>query len=78
MDLRDFFIVVLDVETDKIKGINEISAVNGTTRLTLSNGFTPQTVLKELVKLAITIEEYQIAMPTLDEIFIQVVQGEKK
>jgi ABC-2 type transport system ATP-binding protein len=63
---------------DKIKGITEITVLNGYTRLTLSNGFTPQAVLKELVKLAITIEEYEIAMPKLDEIFIQVVQGEKK
>jgi len=26
----------------------------------------------------ITLEEYEIAMPKLDEIFIQVVQGEKE
>jgi ABC-2 type transport system ATP-binding protein len=63
---------------DKIKGITEITKVNGKTRLTLSNGFTPQAVLTELVRLAITIEGYEIAMPKLDEIFIQVVQGEKK
>ncbi len=62
---------------EKIKGIAEIEAVNGYTRLKLENGFTPQDALKQLVKLNITLEEYEIAMPKLDEIFIQVVQGKQ-
>ncbi len=62
---------------EKIKGIAEISAVNGYTHLKLDNGFTPQDALKQLVKLNITLEEYEIAMPKLDEIFIQVVQGKQ-
>ena len=62
---------------EKIKGISEKEAVNGFTRLKLANGFTPQDILKELVKMNITLEEYEIAMPDLDEIFIQSVQGEK-
>ena len=39
-------------------------------------GITPQDVLRELILRNITVEQFEIAMPTLDEIFIQVVKPE--
>jgi len=35
-----------------------------------------QEILKRLVELDIPLDHFEIAMPTLDEIFIRVVQGE--
>jgi ABC-2 type transport system ATP-binding protein len=46
---------------------------NHATRLTLSPETSPQQVLQELVTQGITIEGFEVAMPTLDEIFIHVV-----
>ena len=47
---------------------------NSATKLILAEGSTPQDVLSDLVAHDITIEKFEIALPTLDEIFIQVVK----
>ena len=48
-------------------------AGNGAVKLTLSDGITPQAVLWSLLSQGAAVEEFQVAVPTLDEIFIQVV-----
>jgi ABC-2 type transport system ATP-binding protein len=57
-----------------IPGVSEISAQNSHTLLHLSPGKSAQDILKVLVDLNIPLEQFEIAMPTLDEIFIKVVQ----
>ena len=47
---------------------------NSATKLILAEGSTPQDVLSDLVAHNIAIEKFEIALPTLDEIFIQVVK----
>ncbi|MES0360188.1 MAG: ATP-binding cassette domain-containing protein [Anaerolineales bacterium] len=47
---------------------------NSATKLILMEGSTPQDVLSTLVAHDIAIEKFEIALPTLDEIFIQVVK----
>ena len=47
---------------------------NGSHYLKLAPETSPQDVLKILVQQGIAIEQFEIAVPTLDEIFIQVVQ----
>ncbi|MFC1921885.1 ABC transporter ATP-binding protein [Chloroflexota bacterium] len=47
---------------------------NSATKLILMEGSTPQDVLSTLVANDIAIEKFEIALPTLDEIFIQVVK----
>jgi ABC-2 type transport system ATP-binding protein len=47
---------------------------NSATKLILTEGSTPQDVLSALVAHDIAIEKFEIALPTLDEIFIQVVK----
>jgi ABC-2 type transport system ATP-binding protein len=49
--------------------------LNGVTRLRLAHGAAPQDVLKSLVSQNVILEKFEIAVPTLDEIFIRVVQG---
>jgi ABC-2 type transport system ATP-binding protein len=59
-----------------LPGVSEIQANNHHSVLHLENGVTPQDILQTLVKQGIKIEQFEIAMPTLDEIFIQVVGSE--
>jgi ABC-2 type transport system ATP-binding protein len=57
-------------------GIERIEKQNSNSRLTLSSSTSAQDVLRLLVENNVTIEQFELAMPTLDEIFIRVVQGE--
>ena len=58
-----------------IAGTNGRQKMNGITKLMLSPGSSPQEVLRSLMSQNIQIEQFEIAIPTLDEIFIKVVQG---
>jgi ABC-2 type transport system ATP-binding protein len=49
---------------------------NGAVQLNLADGTTPQDILSQLVSQQATVEQFEIAAPTLDEIFIQAVGGE--
>lgn len=60
-----------------IPGVNQVEFHNSSVRLTLSVGTTPQDVLKNLVENEVILEHFEIATPTLDEIFIRVVQEER-
>jgi ABC-2 type transport system ATP-binding protein len=51
------------------------SADNGAVRLHLEEGTRPQDVLKRLVAQQVAIEQFEIALPSLDEIFVRVVGG---
>lgn len=57
-------------------GIAEKKLHNGSELLRLVEGVTPQDVLRTLVNQGIALEQFEIAVPTLDEIFIEVVKGE--
>ncbi len=59
-----------------IPGVASYMRTNGGYHLRLSPEANPQAVLAELMKAQILIEQFEIAMPTMDEIFIQVVTGE--
>lgn len=59
-----------------LPGVDQIEAHNSATKLTLASGTTPQDVLRLLVEENINLEKFEIATPTLDEIFIRVVQDE--
>ncbi len=57
-----------------LPGVLSVEPVNGAVRLNLAQETPPQHVLRTLVDQNITVEQFEIAMPTLDEIFIRVVQ----
>ena len=59
-----------------VAGVIHSEPHNSATRLILSPAASPQDVLRALVAQNVEIEQFEIAMPTLDEIFIRVVQGE--
>ena len=64
-----------DPQPEIITGTEGREKMNGVTKLMLSPGATPQDVLRSLVSQNIQIEQFEIAIPTLDEIFIKVVQA---
>jgi ABC-2 type transport system ATP-binding protein len=61
-------------ELPELPGVVEVTHHNQSIKLTLSQDVTPQQVLQNLVDEGITLEKYEIAIPTLDEIFIRVVE----
>lgn len=59
-----------------LPGVSSFERTNGAYHLKLAAGAEPQTVLANLMSAGILIEQFEIAMPTMDEIFIRVVTGE--
>ncbi len=59
-----------------VAGVSSAERLNGEYRLRLMASATPQDVLRDLVQRGVALEQFEIAMPTLDEIFIQVVEGQ--
>lgn len=57
-----------------LPGVAGVKAVNGSQRLDLEADATPQGVLKALVEQGVTVERFEIATPSLDEIFIRLVR----
>ena len=64
--------VIGTLPTD-LPGVEQITANNGGHRLHLRQSSSPQAVLRSLVERGLQVEQFEIAVPTLDEIFIQVV-----
>jgi len=60
-----------------LNGVKEVASHNSSFRLTLEQHVTPQDIFRELAARKVPIEKFEIAVPSLDEIFIQVVSGGK-
>ena len=60
-----------------LPGVEKIERHNSAYRLTLSPTTNTQDVLRALVECGIPIQQFEIAAPSLDEIFIQVVTEQK-
>lgn len=58
----------------ELPNVTEITPHNGDLKLTLAENITPQDILKALAASSINLEKFQIAVPTLNEIFIRVVE----
>jgi ABC-2 type transport system ATP-binding protein len=61
-----------------IVGVTPISRHDGDLKLALSTGTTAQTVLETLVARGVPLEKFEIALPTLDEIFVRVVSAQRR
>jgi ABC-2 type transport system ATP-binding protein len=60
-------------ELPPLRGVQTVAVHNGTTQLTLSDSTTPQEILQQLVTLQIPVEQFEVAVPTLDDIFVRAV-----
>jgi ABC-2 type transport system ATP-binding protein len=67
-------LVRLAGELPAVPGIEEVLPHNNATKLVLAEGTSPQDVLHALMEQDATLERFEIATPSLDEIFIRVVE----
>lgn len=70
---QEIHIQTSDELPDTLPGVQSIRKENSHTSLHLQGETSAQTVLQTLVDRGIKLEKFEIAIPTLDEIFIQVV-----
>jgi ABC-2 type transport system ATP-binding protein len=56
-----------------VPGIRSATPYNHATKWALAEGTTPQDVLRALVASSATVEQFEIALPTLEEVFIRAV-----
>ncbi|HEY5731934.1 MAG TPA: ATP-binding cassette domain-containing protein [Anaerolineales bacterium] len=61
-------------ELPKLSGVKDIVSHNNAMKLNLEDDVKPQDILLELTGQNITLEKFEIAIPSLDEIFIRVVR----
>jgi ABC-2 type transport system ATP-binding protein len=66
-------LVRVDGDLPSVPGVEHILSHNNASKLTLTEGVTPQDVLHALLAKNVTVEKFEIAVPTLDEIFIRAV-----
>ncbi|MBN2550510.1 MAG: ATP-binding cassette domain-containing protein [Anaerolineales bacterium] len=60
-----------------LSGVEKIETHNSTHRVTLAEGVTPQHILNTLVSQEVQVEKFQIALPTLEEIFVHVIKSDQ-
>jgi ABC-2 type transport system ATP-binding protein len=56
-----------------LAGVTNVSQQNGGYRLALADGATPQDVLGQLVARGVRVDRFEVALPTLDDVFVRVV-----
>ncbi len=69
-------LVRVDGPMPQVSGVEVAMQHNGAVQLNLADDVTPQDVLAQLVSSQARVEQFEIATPDLDEIFIQAVGGE--
>jgi len=65
--------VRVDGSLPPLAGVEQTAGKNGTIELQLAAGTTPQQVLQQLVHAQAAVEHFEIAVPTLDEVFVRAV-----
>jgi len=73
----DAVLVRTEAQIPSLPGVSEVVRSNGDQKLVLAQGTTPQQVLEGLVAHRVPLEKFEVALPTLDEIFVRVVEAEK-
>lgn len=63
-------------EIPQVPGVEAMGHHNKSTQLILSADTTSQQVLKSLLEAQVVIEKFELAVPSLDEIFVRAVKGE--
>ena len=61
-------------ELPSIPGVEHVAVHNSAVKLTLEPATTPQDILRTLTARDVILEKFEIAIPSLDEIFIRVVE----
>lgn len=74
---HDILVTPLTPLPQSIEGVKEIQKLNGRYRLILDENAHPNQVLKGLINQGVEMNEFEIAVPPLNEIFIKVVKEQK-
>jgi len=74
---HDILVTPITSLPTSIEGVREIKKLNGRYRLVLSESAEPNKVLKDLIIQGVELNEFEIAVPPLNEIFIKVVKEQK-
>ncbi len=61
-------------ELPVVPGVEQVSLHNNAVKWTLAQGTTPQDVLQALMAQNVILEKFEIALPTVEEIFIRAVE----
>jgi len=61
-------------ELPRVPGIEQVSLHNNAVKWTLAQGTSPQDVLQALMAQNVILEKFEIALPTVEEIFIRAVE----
>ncbi len=75
---QDVMVTPLVDLPESIEGVREIRKTNGRYRLVLEKHAKPNLVLKNLINNGTDLVEFEIAVPPLNEIFIQVVKKQDR
>lgn len=75
---QDVMVTPLDELPESIDGVREIRKTNGRYQLVLEQHAKPNLVLKNLINKGTELVEFEIAVPPLNEIFIQVVKKQDR
>jgi ABC-2 type transport system ATP-binding protein len=70
----DAVIVESESPLPDLKGVIDRKVKGCSNELKLDGGTSPQAVLEQLVAAGVPIERFEVALPSLDEIFVQVVK----
>lgn len=71
---NEVIIDALNPLPEQLNGVSRIEQLNGSYRLTPQEDISAQELLNELVAQGIKLNAFEVAVPTLDEIFIRVVK----
>ena len=71
---NEVIIEALNPLPEKLNGVSRIEKLNGAYRLSPQEGLSSHELLNELVTQGIKLNSFEVAVPTLDEIFIKVVK----
>lgn len=61
-------------ELPSLQGIEQIGVHNGDIKLSLTADTTPKNILRQFTDQEVDLEKFEIAIPSLDEIFVRVVE----
>lgn len=67
----------VDGSIPQIAGVEELPAKNGAIHLRLEDDVSPQDVLSQLMSHQVAIEHFEIATPSLDEIFVLAIRDKR-
>jgi ABC-2 type transport system ATP-binding protein len=72
-------LIKIEGDIPPLPGVLQVSPHNKGFKLTLGDGISSQEILKALIGRNIRVDRFEIAIPSLDEIFIRTVQsGDRK